>query len=136
MVLNLYEKVTKKTLQISKTFGIEGKKLLTPEDDYSALKEFNQAYEGTPTLLETMHLEYQELIKGDETLPARLRDLPLKIFSGKAHLAAGAKAVFFCYSQPGKDKRRGEWTEDAGFTRWYLYEINTRKMNLSRGFQS
>lgn len=128
VVLSLYEKVTKKTLLISKTFGIEGKKLLTPEDDYSALKEFNQAYEGTPTLLETMHLEYQELIKGDETLPARLRDLPLKIFSGKAHPAAGAKAVFFCYSQPGKDKRTGEWTEDAGFTRWYLYDINTRKI--------
>lgn len=128
VLLSLYEKVTKKTLLISKTFGIEGKKLLRPEDDYEALKEFNQAYEGTPTLLEKMHLEYQELIKGDKTLPARLRNLPLKIFSGKAHPAAGAKAVFFCYSFPGKDKQTGEWTEDAGFTRWYIYDINTEKV--------
>ena len=128
VLLSLYEKVTKKTLLISKTFGIEGKKLLTPEDDYEALKGFNQAYEGTPTLLEKMHLEYQELIKEDKTLPARLRNLPLKIFSGKSHPSPGAKALFFCYSLPEKDKRTGEWTEDAGFARWYLYDIDTEKI--------
>ena len=33
-LLTLYTKVTQKTLMISKTLGIEGKKLLTPEDDY------------------------------------------------------------------------------------------------------
>jgi len=46
-ILSLYTKVTQKTLLISKTLGIEGRKLLTPDDDYDALKEFNQAYEGT-----------------------------------------------------------------------------------------
>jgi superfamily II DNA or RNA helicase len=128
VLLSLYEKVTKKTLLISKTFGIEGKKLLTPEDDYTALKVFNQAYEGTPTLLETMHLEYQALLKEDKTLSDRLQHLPLKIFSGKTHPTTDAKAVFFCYSFPGKDKQTGEWGEDAGFTRWYLYDINTKKI--------
>jgi len=127
-LLSLYEKVTKKTLLISKTFGIEGKKLLTPEDDYDALKEFNHAYEGTPTLLEQMRLEYQALLKADETLSDRLQHLPLKIFSGKAHPTTDAKAVFFCYSFPGKDKQTGEWGEEAGFTRWYLYDINTEKI--------
>ena len=34
-ILSLYAKVTQKTLLISKTLGIEGKKLLTPEDDYA-----------------------------------------------------------------------------------------------------
>jgi hypothetical protein len=129
VLLSLYEKVTKKTLLISRTFGIEGKKLLTPEDDYAALKEFNQAYEGTPTLLEQMHLEYQKLIRADEMLPSRLQNLPLKIFSGKTHPSPGAKAVFFCYSLPGKDKQTGEWTEDAGFTRWYLYNVHTQEIN-------
>ena len=38
-LLTLYTKVTQKTLLISKTLGIEGKKLLTPEDDYDALKD-------------------------------------------------------------------------------------------------
>ena len=128
VLLSLYEKVTKKTLLISKTFGIEGRKLLTPEDDYETLKEFNQGYEGTPTLLEMMHLEYQELVRADETLPARLQNLPLKIFSGKSHPSPEAKAVFFCYSIPGKDAKTEEWTEDAGSARWYLYDLNTEKI--------
>ena len=46
---------------ISKALGIEGKQLLTPEDDYAALKEFNQAYEGTKTTIEEMHLEEPDL---------------------------------------------------------------------------
>ena len=35
-ILSLYTTVTRKTLLISKTLGIEGKKLLRPEDDYDA----------------------------------------------------------------------------------------------------
>ena len=46
-ILTLYTKVTQKTLLISKTLGIEGRKLLTPEDDYEALKEFNPYFLGT-----------------------------------------------------------------------------------------
>ena len=36
-LLSLYTRVTQKTVLISETLGIEGKKLLTPEDDYNAL---------------------------------------------------------------------------------------------------
>src|SRR5580693_208571 len=57
VLLTLYTKVTQKTLLISKTLGIEGKKLFRPEDDYESLREFNQAYEGTKTVTENMHLE-------------------------------------------------------------------------------
>ena len=57
-LLSLYTRVTQKILLISKTMGIEGKKLLTPEDDFEALKEFT-AYEGTTSAVEEMHLEYQ-----------------------------------------------------------------------------
>ena len=64
-ILTLYTRVTQKTLMISKTLGIEGKKLLTPEDDYDALREFNHAYEGTKTAVEDMHLEYQALLQAD-----------------------------------------------------------------------
>ena len=46
-LLTLYKRVTQKTLLISKTLGIEGRKLLTPEDDFDALREFNVAYEGS-----------------------------------------------------------------------------------------
>ena len=40
-LLYLYKTVSQKTLRISKTFGIEGKKLLTLNDDYEGLKEVN-----------------------------------------------------------------------------------------------
>jgi len=127
-VLSLYEKVTSKTLRISKTFGIEGKKLLTPDDDYEALNEFNQDYEGSTTFLEEMHLEYQELIQSNPELLAKIRSLPLKVFSGKEHISPDAKGVFFCYILPAKDISTEEWTEDAGFTKWYLYDIGSENI--------
>ena len=75
-ILSLYSKVTQKTLLISKTLGIEGKKLLTPEDDYAALKEFHHAYKGTRTAMEEMHLEYQALLQADPELEGAPRSLP------------------------------------------------------------
>ena len=75
-ILSLYTKVTQKTLLISETLGIEGKKLLTPEDDYEALKEFHHAYEGTRTAVEDMHLDYQALLQADPKLEARLASPP------------------------------------------------------------
>lgn len=110
-ILTLYTKVTQKTLLISKTFGIEGKKLLRPDDDYDALKEFNHAYEGTKTAVEDMHLEYQALLLTDPTLQDRLRRLPGGIFSGRRRPAKGTTGVFFCYGLPALDKETGEFTE-------------------------
>ena len=123
-ILTLYTKVTQKTLLISKTLGIEGKKLLTPEDDFDALKEFNQAYEGTKTAVEDMHLEYQALLQADPELEARLKRLPGATFSGRKRPANGARGVFFCYALPALDKEVGEFTEEAGTTRWYLYDLD------------
>lgn len=123
-ILTLYRTVTRKTLLISKTLGIEGKKLLTPEDDYEALKEFNHAYEGTKTAIEDMHLEYQALLQADPALDARLKRLPGATFSGRKRTAKGARGVFFCYALPALDKEAGEFTEEAGTTRWYLYDLD------------
>ena len=67
-LLTLYTRITQKTLLISKTLGIEGKKLLTPDDDYEALRDFNHAYEGTKSAIEDMHLEYQDLLEADPVL--------------------------------------------------------------------
>ncbi|MBI5408746.1 MAG: DEAD/DEAH box helicase family protein [Nitrospirae bacterium] len=134
-LLRLYGKVSHKTLRISKTFGIEGKKLLRPDDDYEALKDFNHSYEGTTTILEEMHLEYQQLLKDYPDLPERLKMLPGKVFSGKQHPKAGSKGVFFCYALPGpgmikelEDTDGEVWTEDAGVTHWYLYNLDNEKI--------
>lgn len=123
-ILTLYTKVTQKTLLISRTLGIEGKKLLTPEDDYDALKEFNHAYEGTRTAIEDMHLEYQALLQADSGLESRLARLPGATFSGLKRPAKGSRGVFFCYALPALDKEAGEFTEAAGTTRWYLYDLD------------
>lgn len=122
-ILSLYTKVTQKTLLISKTLGIEGRKLLTPDDDYEALKEFNQAYEGTRTAIEDMHLEYQELLQSDPALESLLKAFPGAIFSGRKRLTKGVHGVFFCYTLPALDKETNEFTEAAGTVRWYLYDL-------------
>jgi hypothetical protein len=123
-ILSLYTKVTQKTLLISKTLGIEGRKLLTPQDDYEALKDFNHAYEGTKTAVEEMHLECQALLQEDPALEARLKRLPGATFSGRKRPSMGARGVFFCYALPALDKEVGEFTHEAGTTRWYLYELD------------
>jgi hypothetical protein len=131
-LLSLYSKVTHKTLRISKTFGIEGKKLLTPEDDYQALKDFTEAYEGHETPIERMHLEYQELLRAHPDLAERLDKLPGRVFSGKQHPAPGTKAVFFCYARPGPPAvvdgnvtpaDASQWTEETGDRKWYVYDL-------------
>ena len=113
-ILTLYTRVTQKVLLISKTLGIEGKKLLTPEDNFNALKEFNQAYEGTRTAVEEMHLEYQALVKADPEIATRLQRLPGAVFSGRKRPAKGVRGVFFCYALPALDKEAGEFTEEVG----------------------
>lgn len=129
-LLTLYKRVTHKTLQISKTFGIEGRKLLRPDDDYEALRDFNESYEGQTTAEEEMRLELQRLLDADPSLAARIAALPGRVFSGKEHPAQGTKAVFFCYRLPrpdySADRANGDlpWTEAAGETRWYLYDLD------------
>ncbi len=123
-ILALFTTVTRKTLLISKTFGIEGKKLLTPQDDYDALKEFNHAYEGTRTTIENMHLDYQSLLQADPKLEARLKRLPGSTFSGRKRPSKGPRGIFFCYALPALDKESGEFTMEAGTARWYLYDLD------------
>lgn len=123
-ILTLYSKVTQKTLLISKTFGIEGKMLLTPEDDFDPLKEFNHIYEGARTAIEDMHLEYQAMLQAHPDLERQLQLLPGAVFSGRKRSLKGMHGVFFCYALPALDAEASEYTEDAGFTRWYFYDLN------------
>ena len=110
-LLTLYTKVTQKTLLISKTLGIEGKKLLRPEDDYDALKDFNHSYEGTKSAVEDMHLEYQGLLQDYPELAARLNGMPGAFFSGRTRPVKGTRGVFFCYALPALDKETNEFTD-------------------------
>ena len=100
----LYTRVTQKLLLISRTMGIEGKKLLRPEDDFEALKEFNQAYEGTTTAVEEMHLEYQSLHDETPGLERPPRAAARVGLQRKSIRNTGLCGVFFCFalSRPGQ----------------------------------
>ncbi|MCE9544002.1 MAG: DEAD/DEAH box helicase family protein [Planctomycetia bacterium] len=132
-LLDLYRKVSKKTLRISKTFGIEGKKLLKPDDDYDDLRDFHEAYEGTLSPIEHMHLELKQLLVDNPGLENRLSQLPLRVFSGKEHPTPGTRAVFFCYALPARELGDGDatgeaqWSIAAGPTQWYLYDLGSEK---------
>ena len=132
-ILSLYKRVTSKTLLISKTFGIEGRKLLRPDDDFDALREFNASYEGKKSRAEEMHLEYQKLLRQDPELANRLEMMPGSVFSGRRRLSRGARGVFFCYSLPAMDKQQGEFTLEAGPTRWFLYDLDQDQIIESPG---
>jgi superfamily II DNA/RNA helicase len=129
VLLHLYNRVSHKTLRISKALGIEGKKLLREDDDYEDLKNFNDSYEGDMSADEQMHIEWQDLLKAHPDLEKRLDGFPDGIFSGKLHVKPGTKAVFFCYARPAFDKQatatEGEdvWTSKAGDVQWYLYDV-------------
>ncbi len=121
---SLYERVSNKTLLISETLGIEGKKLLTPDDNFKALMDFNATYEGKRSPLEEMKLEYQEIIKENPDLENKLRIFPGSVFSGRTKLSKGVIGIFFCFSLPAFDMKKNEFTEEAGKTSWYLYDID------------
>jgi hypothetical protein len=145
-LLRLYNRVSNKTLRISKVFGIEGKKLLKPEDDYEALRDFTHTYQGALTPLEQMHLEFQKLLADMPALQQHLDQLPGRVLSGKEHLTPGAKALFLCYALPAEDRTQrsagvspasapdvppgddSAWTTEAGKAGWYMYDITTGKI--------
>lgn len=131
-LLKLYKRVARKTLRISRTFGIEGRRLLKPDDEFDDLRDFLHAYEGERTSVEELRLEYKELLK-DEELADSLDRLPQRVFSGKANPSPNAQAVFFCYRLPVRISENAEaaetdafdWSTDEGRTAWYLYDLAT-----------
>lgn len=125
-LLSLYKTVSRKTLRISKTFGIEGKKLLTPDDEYEALKEFNSQYEGEASADEEMALDYQKLLEDNPGYFELVSEMPKKMFSGQ--LASTRKGVFFCYELPTK-RADGTWTDGDGLYRWYLIDPKTNTIS-------
>ena len=130
ILLRLYNRVNRKTLVISKAFGIEGRKLLHPEDDFDPVKEINEQFEGEQTASEKLALEYEQLAKDHPELLERLPNFPLKTFSGKASPSPETQAVFFCFRIPRPDPstldpKSGQplWTESAGDTVWLLLDL-------------
>jgi hypothetical protein len=129
-LLRLFQRVTKKTLVISRTLGIEGRKLLTPDDSFDPIRELNEQFDGTLSEVEQLRLEYTDLVQAHPDLAASIPSLPLKTFSGKVSYRASTQAVFFCFRIPRPDPdlievESGEprWSDAAGFTLWVCYDL-------------
>jgi superfamily II DNA/RNA helicase len=136
-ILSLYQKVTKKTLHISKVFGIEGKKLLTENDDYEALKDFEHQYEGETTKSEEIKLYYQRSLQENPKLEEKLNNFPYRVYSGKEGLSDNAKGVFFCFRLPINSRNIdgiSTWSLHDGNTNWYYYSLKTK--TISEDFNS
>ena len=134
-LLKLYNRVNRKTLVISRTFGIEGRKLLTPDDEFDPIKELNEQYEGSESESEALRLEYEELIRLHPEAAAKLVDLPLKLFTGRHSPTAGVRAVFFCFRIPHPDPDMVEaadgaarWSESAGETVWLCTDLEGKNV--------
>ena len=128
-ILSLYQKVTNKTLRISKVFGIEGKQLLTEKDDYDALKDFEHEYEGETSKGEEIKLKYQKILIAEPLLEEKLNAFPLKVFSGKESVKPDTKGVFFCYRLPINIKNTDgttRWSLQEGITSWYFYSVDKK----------
>ena len=139
-LLRLFQRVTHKTLVISRTLGIEGRKLLTPDDEFDPVKEMNEQFDGNLSDAEHLRLEYNRLVQAHPELATRLPRLPLKVFSGKASPRTDTRAVFFCYRIPRPDSslvvtETGEprWSDAAGLTVWVCYDLEGKRVLTEPG---
>ncbi|MDD5268353.1 MAG: helicase-related protein [Methylococcales bacterium] len=140
-LLRLFQRVTSKTLVISRTLGIEGRKLLTPDDEFEPVKELNEQCDGNLSDSEQLRLEYNQLLQDHPELAAKLPGMPLKVFSGKVSPQTHARALFFCYRIPRSDSAlvvemdSGEprWSDAAGLTVWVLYDLHGERLLTEPG---
>ncbi len=132
-LLNLYNRVAHKTLKISKTFGIEGRKLLKDTDDYDDLKNL-VSLDGDKSLEERLQLELEQLRHENPGLDERIKNLPNRIFSGRTAPDKAPKGVFFCLALPGIkpnvkiEAGHDAWDEASGKPSWLYYDLATNKI--------
>lgn len=126
-LLGLYQRVSGKVLRISKTLGIEGKKLLRPEDDYDALRDFNAEFEGIRTADERLHLVLTEILAKYPALADELPRLPKRLFSGKHSPEKQPSGLFAAYRFPSRKIKgdQGNERDVPGDCRWYYHRFGT-----------
>lgn len=124
-LLKLYHRVTGKLVRISKTLGIEGKQVLTPDDDFEALRDFNATYNGIMTFEEKMNLILKEILKKHPGLEDDLPKLPKRLFSGKQATSFQPKGVFAAYRLPSRTVKDDHGSEKTvpGECKWYFHRF-------------
>ena len=103
-LLKLFQRVANKTLVISRTLGIEGRKLLKPDDEFDPVKELNEQCDGTLSDTEKLRLEYNDLVQGASRPRRRVAEDAAESSSlAKPRPQPGTRAVFFCHRIPRPD---------------------------------
>lgn len=139
-LLRLFQRVNNKTLVISRTLGIEGRKLLTPDDEFDPVKELNEQCDGTLNDMEELRLEYHQLLRDNPQLADQITQMPMKAFSGKASPKPDTRAVFFCWRIPRPDPNliddesgQPRWSIAAGLTVWSCYDLEGNRVMTDPG---
>jgi hypothetical protein len=87
--------------------------VLTPDDDFAALRLFNETYLGHKSVEEELHEELQAIRREHPELYEQLSGFPRRVFSGKAG-TTGTRGLFCAYRFP--EAREGV----PGELRWYF----------------
>lgn len=116
-LLSLYHRVSHKVLRISETTGLEGEQLLTPDDHFNTLKNFNEAYEGKVSTEEQLRLLLNQALSDDSDLEANLQTMPGRVFSAKES-PLKTTGIFACYRFPSQNNKPG--VENLGELKWYF----------------
>jgi hypothetical protein len=129
-LITLHERVEQRVNLISKTLGIPGGKLLSENDMLDDVKVFNaflKEYEGEESPLETLRLEYLDLLQTDQDLEDRLTMVPHGAFSCRDAKTTG---LFMCTVEPIRvplADGRAEWTLAGGTPRWEFVHSDRKR---------
>lgn len=115
-ILSLYNRVSHKVLRISETTGLEGQQLLTPDDHFKTLKDFNAAYEGQPSTEERLRLLLNSALQENPDLEDNLEAMPFRLFSNKK-TGSQVTGIFACYRLPAIQSGVGT---ELGELKWYF----------------
>lgn len=134
-LIELYRRLQRKALLISKTLGIPGGRLLDEKDihdDTKVFAAFEKEYYGELSPIERLRLEFLEMVKEDPGLGARLDVMPKGVHSAKR--AAANAGTFLCSIEPVQVRgAEGEilgWTLEEGVPRWALLFSDGRTLTF------
>jgi len=134
-LLHLFRRVTGKLLRISKTLGIEAP-VLKPDDEFEALRLFNEQYMGHKSVEEQLHEELDTIRREHPALYAELENFPKRVFSGKQADAPTCRGLFCAYRFPAVSRsseiRSPKSEIESGELRWYFRAADTGEIYESR----
>ena len=120
-LLSLYSRVESRTYLISKTLGIPGGRLLQESDmldDVKVFNNFKKEYLGEISPIESLRLEFLELLRADADLASQLAELKAGVFSSRVSPKPG---WFICTLNPSSRFNEvgvRDWSFDPGIVSW------------------